>query len=391
MTGSAARAAYGDLRIADVLDEELRRRVVAALGVGRRLLGTPVQTGADPDAAEVGAVIGALVQRLAALPGGDEAAAAQSAHEARLAGLRQRFEARVGAVEQVHGAIARLREITAPSAMLAAAARELCRGSELERVILSAVRDGVMTAESVYFRDDRPGAKRALEALRASPVGLEHPLIETEVLRRRRATVVAAAQVQPRVNRRWAEIMEWESYVAAPVAIQSTVIAVIHADRGGARPLDVLHRDVLWEFTSGLAQAYESASLRRTLRREHEQMRQFLEWLNARSGELTEAAIELVPRERPGLPPPQPLDAKPAQGGRDDSAVFAGVLTRRELEVLRLLGEGRTNRAIADELVISGGTVKFHVNSILRKLHVANRAEAVSRYYALLGVRPGGG
>ena len=67
--------------------------------------------------------------------------------------------------------------------------------------------------------------------------------------------------------------------------------------------------------------------------------------------------------------------------------MFAGLLTRRELDVLRLLAEGATNRAIADELVLSGGTVKFHVNSILRKLHAANRAEAVARYLRLMGMR----
>jgi LuxR family transcriptional regulator, regulator of acetate metabolism len=37
--------------------------------------------------------------------------------------------------------------------------------------------------------------------------------------------------------------------------------------------------------------------------------------------------------------------------------------------------------------VISNGTVKFHVNSILRKLRAANRAEAVSRYLRLTGMR----
>jgi DNA-binding NarL/FixJ family response regulator len=68
--------------------------------------------------------------------------------------------------------------------------------------------------------------------------------------------------------------------------------------------------------------------------------------------------------------------------------VFAGLLTRRELDVLRLLADGNTNKAIADALVLSGATVKFHVNSILRKLHVANRAEAVSRYLSLLGMPP---
>jgi LuxR family transcriptional regulator, regulator of acetate metabolism len=52
------------------------------------------------------------------------------------------------------------------------------------------------------------------------------------------------------------------------------------------------------------------------------------------------------------------------------------------------MAEGSTNKAIADALVISAGTVKFHVNSILRKLRVTNRAEAVSQYLRLLGMRP---
>ena len=60
-----------------------------------------------------------------------------------------------------------------------------------------------------------------------------------------------------------------------------------------------------------------------------------------------------------------------------------GLLTRRELDVLRLMAEGASNRAIADALVISSGTVKFHAGSILRKLRAANRAEAVARYFRL--------
>jgi DNA-binding NarL/FixJ family response regulator len=123
------------------------------------------------------------------------------------------------------------------------------------------------------------------------------------------------------------------------------------------------------------------------LRGEREQMRQFLEWLGARSGELTDAPIRLASGPRAALHPPQSLDHPAPAEGRDDRVVFEGLLTRRELEVLRLLAEGATNRAIADALVISGGTVKFHVNSILRKLHAANRAEAVSRYLRLLGMR----
>jgi DNA-binding NarL/FixJ family response regulator len=51
-------------------------------------------------------------------------------------------------------------------------------------------------------------------------------------------------------------------------------------------------------------------------------------------------------------------------------------LTRREVEVLELLGEGRRNREIADRLYISERTVKNHISSILAKLHVNDRTEA---------------
>lgn len=53
-------------------------------------------------------------------------------------------------------------------------------------------------------------------------------------------------------------------------------------------------------------------------------------------------------------------------------------LSARELEVLRLLVSGKRNRAIADELDITEGTVKLHVSSILGKLGVSDRTEAVT-------------
>src|SRR5262249_5416079 len=274
-----------------------------------------------------------------------------------------------------------------PGEMLTLAPAALCNGSTLRRAILSLVSGGRMIAHSIHWADDPDGATGALQSLRAHPPVLEHPLIETELMRRRRATVVASAHVAPRVGRLLAQTMGWRSYAAAPVVVGSHVIGVIHADRGPDQQLDVVERDVLWEFASGLAQAYESAGLRRTLRRERDQMRQFLEWLDARSGALTHAPVTLTGRDRVPLPPPQPLDQPIPAAGRDHRAVVEGLLTRRELDVLRLLAEGKTNRAIADALVISNGTVKFHVNSILRKLRAANRAEAVSRYLRLLGMR----
>jgi DNA-binding NarL/FixJ family response regulator len=52
-------------------------------------------------------------------------------------------------------------------------------------------------------------------------------------------------------------------------------------------------------------------------------------------------------------------------------------LTPREEEVLQLLAQGKTNKEIASELVITERTVKFHVSSILRKMDRGNRTEAV--------------
>lgn len=54
-------------------------------------------------------------------------------------------------------------------------------------------------------------------------------------------------------------------------------------------------------------------------------------------------------------------------------------LTERELDVLRLLSEGRSNRQIAATLVIALGTVKTHVHNICTKLNASNRGEAVAR------------
>jgi DNA-binding NarL/FixJ family response regulator len=61
-----------------------------------------------------------------------------------------------------------------------------------------------------------------------------------------------------------------------------------------------------------------------------------------------------------------------------------GTLTARELEILEMMAEGLSNRAIAARLKISRHTVKFHVGAILTRLGARTRAEAVT-----VGVRQG--
>lgn len=53
-------------------------------------------------------------------------------------------------------------------------------------------------------------------------------------------------------------------------------------------------------------------------------------------------------------------------------------LTEREVDVLRLLARGKSNKAIGADLHIGEGTVKFHVNNILGKLGAADRTQAVT-------------
>jgi predicted ATPase/DNA-binding NarL/FixJ family response regulator len=61
------------------------------------------------------------------------------------------------------------------------------------------------------------------------------------------------------------------------------------------------------------------------------------------------------------------------------STLTRDVLTPRELAVAELVGQGKTNRAIARELVISEGTVRAHVEHILSKLELRSRTEIASR------------
>jgi DNA-binding NarL/FixJ family response regulator len=76
-------------------------------------------------------------------------------------------------------------------------------------------------------------------------------------------------------------------------------------------------------------------------------------------------------RQRRGLPAGPPLPGEPDHGAADR-------LSDREVEILKLMALGKTNRTIAEQLRISEGTVKTHIKHIFSKLDANNRTEAVS-------------
>ena len=94
-------------------------------------------------------------------------------------------------------------------------------------------------------------------------------------------------------------------------------------------------------------------------------------------------AIREASQGRPTLHPEvQQQLMRRLRSGREPSPMDE--LTTRELDVLRLLASGRSNRQIATELYLSEGTVKGYVSAILAKLQVADRTQA-----ALFAVRHG--
>ncbi|MDP6351809.1 MAG: response regulator transcription factor [Alphaproteobacteria bacterium] len=103
--------------------------------------------------------------------------------------------------------------------------------------------------------------------------------------------------------------------------------------------------------------------------------------------EVVIAAIRLVQAGGIYLPPEvlRARDAEAESGddmaraGRSGRATAESLLTMRQLEVLRLLATGKSNKRIAIELGVTEGTVKIHVSTIFRKLDVGGRMEAVAR------------
>jgi ATP/maltotriose-dependent transcriptional regulator MalT len=82
----------------------------------------------------------------------------------------------------------------------------------------------------------------------------------------------------------------------------------------------------------------------------------------------------------------EPGAGDPASDARFVSPDQAGLLeplSRRELEVLRLLAQGQSNPQIAEALIVSVGTVKTHTHNIFAKLRAANRTQAVRQAQTL--------
>jgi len=92
---------------------------------------------------------------------------------------------------------------------------------------------------------------------------------------------------------------------------------------------------------------------------------------------IRQVQAEKRPRAKQDRERPLPRDHQRLSSGQGRREPYVEPLTRREQDVLLLLSQGKTNKEIAQVLVVTERTVKFHVSSILSKLGAANRTEAL--------------
>jgi DNA-binding NarL/FixJ family response regulator len=85
------------------------------------------------------------------------------------------------------------------------------------------------------------------------------------------------------------------------------------------------------------------------------------------------------PKNQP-IPLPQDTNPQPGPIPTEPREDLLTLLTSKEILILRLLAEGKTNKEIAAAQFIELSTVKTHVNNIYTKLSIGNRKEARSRY-----------
>lgn len=127
-----------------------------------------------------------------------------------------------------------------------------------------------------------------------------------------------------------------------------------------AEPVDALH------FLEDALREAQPEGFIRTFVDKGEPLKALLERLKSQGGELKEYILTILSAFG------QPCRTSPSQA-------LVEPLSERELDVLRFLAEGLSNGEIARRLVVSVGTVKSHVHSIINKLDVSSRAQAVAR------------
>ncbi|WP_063063434.1 LuxR C-terminal-related transcriptional regulator [Nocardia violaceofusca] len=261
-----------------------------------------------------------------------------------------RWDDRTRALSKVRSALAGIGDARSVDALLARAPEAAC-GLGFDRALVSTV-DRTWRLHTMCVVREPRWAEEIVAVGRENPPVLDRSLVENDPVVDARAVLVSEVQDNPRVNRPLAEITKSSSYGIAPLLVEGEVVGLVHGDcYHQRRVLTEVDRVVLSAFADGLSQHLARVTV--------------LEGLSSLRSQIDGLT---------GWRTPAPAIAESVAVSVDDNPI----LTRREVQIVRLMAAGDSNGRIARRLTISEGTVKTHITRILRKLGAANRAEAVS-------------
>ncbi len=150
----------------------------------------------------------------------------------------------------------------------------------------------------------------------------------------------------------------WFCLIGLPLSLnKSAGVALLHVDLTTMLPLPIGAR-------------------RARAREEKRQMRPAAN-LAAIGGALERSVLETLSSQLNTMfAGPATREKEAAQGKADQTTAVLAPLSKRQIQVLRLLGEGKTNKEIAMALFLSPNTIKLHVSAILERLKLRSRTQA---------------
>jgi DNA-binding CsgD family transcriptional regulator/GAF domain-containing protein len=354
--------------------EELLRDAGPEIGVE-----TPAPGGEQEPLARAGSLLERLtwgaLRQLEQLDDGDERAEALTALALRASDLerdvrRQASVLRTQRHADVEECLGRLRRLHS-SQLIDRLCEEVVRSCGFTRSMLSRIEGNAWRPWMVHFEGDPESGREFLAWIRDRNITLEEPTLESSLVAEPRPEIILDAAADPRSFKPLVAAGHVTSYVVAPIVPAGRVVGLLHADHGATgRDVDLVDRDVLWTFAEGFGRLYERAVLLERIRAQHRSVRELFEMAEGTMESLTEAEIELVPRDEDEATPPEGMpfaEVLPVPASIDE------LLTAKEQEVLALMVRGFSNAAIAEHLVIKVGTAKWSGSEVRARMGVRRR------------------
>jgi DNA-binding NarL/FixJ family response regulator len=282
---------------------------------------------------------------------------------------RDDLAAQLDAIVRVHHQLRGTREVPE---LLSRVVETACGEVGFDRGVIAIVGDGRLTAAETGALPSA-ASDRLRRALLATPVPLDAGTEEHAVVR----SAGGARRARTPHHSRLAEALELTHHAYTAIAPEGVTLALLVVDRASG-PADALDCAMLEAVAAISASELHRVVQRLRVKELTAELRGFSATAVALAGEVLDAPAA-IPRDT-GFGSTFPRsDVGPLPAGEAVQALFSP----RELRIATLLVEGRSNREIAEVLVVSPETVKTHVARILRKLGASNRVEAVSHILRL--------